>query len=83
MTQLRLPGRSLVSKVKNFTKIDQIQKFNERQKSAKWAQLFAAGFKLSRGIDFYGTDAICKRSFTSMGFPAIFFRRFTIWVPPL
>ena len=83
MAQLGLPRGRLVSKVKYFPKTDQIEKFDQRQKPAKWAQPLAAGLKLGGSVDFSGPCAICTKAFTTAAFPANFFRRFTIWVPPV
>ena len=76
MAQLGLPGWSLVSKVKNFTKTGQIEKFDQSQKPTKWAQLLAASLKPGRGIDFSGPIAFLTKTFTKAGFPVIVFSSF-------
>jgi hypothetical protein len=45
-------------------KIDQIQKFDQRQKPAKCTQLLAAGLIGRRSIDFSGLGAIFINPFT-------------------
>jgi len=65
-----------MSKVKDFMKINRIEKFNQRQKPAKWTQLLSAGL-IGRGcIDFSGLGAIFTKPFTSALFPAIVFPSF-------
>ena len=76
MAQLGLPAGRLVSKVKNFPKTDQIEKFDQCQQPAKWAQLLAAGLKPGRSVDSSGLGAICIRSFTTAAFPATLFALF-------
>jgi len=56
--------------MKNFLKIDQIKKFDQRQNPAKWAQLLGACLKSRRSVDFSGPIAILTRSFTNAVFPA-------------
>jgi hypothetical protein len=62
--------------VKNFPKTDQIEKFNQRQKPAKWAQPLAACLKLGGSVDFSGPCAICTKSFTTAAFPVNLFASF-------
>jgi len=57
-------------------KIDQIQKFDQRQKPAKWAQLFAACLICRAGIDFSGLSALLTKPFTVAVFPVIVFSSF-------
>jgi hypothetical protein len=57
-------------------KINQIEKFNQRQKPAKWTQLFCAGLKRRRSIDFSGFCAILGKPFTIAVFPVILFSSF-------
>ena len=54
-------------------KIDQIQKFDQRQKPAKWTQLLAAGLIGRRSIDFSGLGAIFINPFTIKVFLACYF----------
>ena len=54
-------------------KIDQIQKFDQCQKPAKWAQLLGTGIVGRRCIDFSGLSAILLKPFTIALFPAILF----------
>jgi hypothetical protein len=71
-----LPGWGLVCKVKNLSKIDQIQKFDQRQKPAKWALLLASGLKAGRSVDFSGLGVILTRCFTCAVFPVKLFLSF-------
>jgi hypothetical protein len=57
-------------------KIYQIEKFNQGQQPAKWAQLFGAGLKLRGSIDFSGLSLIFTKSFTNTVFPGILFPSF-------
>jgi len=57
-------------------KIHQIQKLDQRQQSAKRAQLLGAGLIYHKSVDFSGSFAICKRSFTKIAFPANNFSSF-------
>jgi hypothetical protein len=76
VSQLGLPAGRLVSKLKNFPKTDQVEKFDQRQKPAKWAQLLAAGLKFGRSVDSSGPGATGTRSFTTAAFPATLFALF-------
>jgi hypothetical protein len=62
--------------MKNFPKTNQIEKFDQRQKPAKWAQLLAAGLKFGRSIDSSGPGAMGTRSFTTAAFAATLFALF-------
>jgi hypothetical protein len=59
--------------VKNFPKTDQIEKFDQRQKPAKWAQLLAAGLVCRGSIDFSGLQAFSTKPFPVALFPGSFF----------
>jgi hypothetical protein len=76
VSQLGFAGRGLISKVKDFMKIDQIQKFDQRQKPAKWTQLFGTGLIRRGSIDFSGFSAIFRKPFTNAVFPGILFSSF-------
>lgn len=52
---------------------------NQRQKPAKWTQLFATGLIISRSIDFLG---LCAIFFIKL-FTNTVFLVFTFWVPPV
>jgi hypothetical protein len=53
MSQPGLTWRWLISKVKDFVKISQVEKFNQSQKPAKWTQLLSAGLTGRGSIDFF------------------------------
>ena len=57
-------------------KIDQIQKFDQRQKPAKWAQLLAASLICRGCIDFSGLSALLTKPFTTAVFPVTVFSSF-------
>jgi hypothetical protein len=57
-------------------KIDQIDKFDQRQKPAKWAQLLGARFICRGSIDFSGISAFLTKPFTIAVFPVIVFSSF-------
>jgi hypothetical protein len=59
-----------------FPESHQIEKFNQRQKPAKWDQLLAAGLKPGGSVDFSGPCAIGTKSFTTAAFPANLFPSF-------
>jgi hypothetical protein len=63
----------MIGKVKNFMKIDQIDKFDQCQKPAKWAQLLGARLIYRGSIDFSGLSAFFTKSFTTVVFPVIVF----------
>jgi hypothetical protein len=54
-------------------KIDQIEKLDQRQKPAKWTQLFGTGLVRRGSIDFSGLGAIFTKPFTNAVFPGILF----------
>ena len=57
-------------------KIDQIDKFDQRQKPAKWAQLLGAGLICRGSSDFSGLSALLTKPFTTAVFPVIVFSSF-------
>jgi hypothetical protein len=57
--------------VKDFPKTDQIDKFDQRQKPAKWAQLLGAGLVSRGSVDFSGLRALFAKPFTAALFPVI------------
>jgi hypothetical protein len=83
VTQLGLAGRGLISKVKDFMKINQIKKFDQRQKPTKWTQLLATGLIRRGSIDFTGLSAIFTKPFSNTVFADSIFCLLTIWVPPV
>ena len=83
MTQLGLTGRGLISKVKDFMKINQIEKFDQRQKPAKWTQLLGAALIRRGGVYFTGLSAIFTKPFSNTVFADSIFCLLTIWVPPV
>jgi hypothetical protein len=57
-------------------KINQIEKFDQRQKTAKWTQMLSAGL-ISRGsTDFSGLGAIFTKPFTNTVFAGNVFLSF-------
>jgi hypothetical protein len=52
-------------------KVNQIEKFYQGQKPAKWTQLLGAGLKLGGSIDFSGLSLIFAKPFTNTVFPGI------------
>jgi hypothetical protein len=64
LRQLGITEWEPVSKVKKFTKTDQIDKFNQRQKPAKLAQLLSEGFVNRGSVDFSGLRALFTKPFT-------------------
>jgi hypothetical protein len=68
VTQLGFAGRGLISIVKDFMEINQIEKFDQRQKPAKWTQLLATGLIGRGSIDFSGLSAIFTKPFTNTVF---------------
>ena len=69
MSQLGIAGWGPVSEVKDFPKTDQIDKFDQRQKPAEWAQLLGASFVSRGNVDFYGLRAIIAKPFTAALYP--------------
>ena len=69
MTQFGITGWGPVSEVKDFPKTDQIDKFDQRQKPAEWAQLLGAGFVSRGSVDFSGPRALFTKPFTVAVFP--------------
>ena len=76
MTQLGFAGRGLISIVKDFMKINQIEKFDQRQKPAKWTQLLATGLIGRASIDFSGLSAVFTKPFTNTVFAGNVFLSF-------
>ena len=54
-------------------KIDQIDKFDQRQKPAKWAQLLGAALICRGSIYFSGLSALLTKPLTTAVFPVIIF----------
>jgi len=59
-------------------KINQIEKFDQRQKPAKWTQMLATGLIRREGIDFSGLSAVFTKPFTNTVFPVILFSSFNL-----
>jgi len=76
MAHLGFTARGLISRVKDFMKINQIKKFDQRQKPAKWTQLLATGLIDRGSVDFSGLGAIFTKPFTIALFPATVFLSF-------
>jgi len=57
-------------------KINQIEKFDQRQKPAKWTQLLTTGLIRRGSIDFSGLSAVFTKPFTIKVFPATLFLSF-------
>jgi hypothetical protein len=69
VSQLGITGWGPVSEVKDFPKTDQIDKFDQRQKPAEWAQLRGTGFVSRGSVDFSGPRAFFTKPFTAALFP--------------
>jgi len=69
VSQLGIAGWGPVSEVKDFAKTNQIDKFDQRQKPAKWAQLLAAGLINRGSVDFSGLRTFFTKPFTAALFP--------------
>ncbi|MDX1284616.1 MAG: hypothetical protein R3182_06380, partial [Draconibacterium sp.] len=57
-------------------KIDQIDKFDQRQQPAKRAQLLGARFICRGSVDFSGLYTLFTKSFTTAAFPVKVFSSF-------
>jgi len=73
MTQFRVPFRLPVGILENLFKLDQVQKFDQGQYAAKWAQQLCAGAVSSGSRDFPGVGADTFKPFTVAAFPVILF----------
>ena len=76
VSKLRFPRGLLIGKVKYFFKMHQVEKLDQRQKPAKWAQLLGTGLISGQCIDLSGLGAILMKPFTIALFPAILFPLF-------
>jgi hypothetical protein len=65
-----------LSEVKDFPKTDQIEKFDQRQKPAKWAQLLAAGPIRHESVHFFWLSGPFTNPNTVAVFPAALFSFF-------